>query len=292
MRLPYPTLLILVSTVFATVDLAAQSSPSSHEREASVRVITSWTSACSASSVSAWDNMLDGWFEDITDGRGWPFGHHSKAWNRDTFKVNGSIVDSDFTDSSRTSFGNDEARGRIDEADAFMLGLHGGEAASDDHYYGKVRVNEPGAGNCYFFQDQMLFDRDLEFLHLSSCHSMCDDNYRQWIGALNRCHLITGFHGIMWISTSFTSRYRRFSADSFRYSIAEAWIDNHHSVAGRYDHCPTSFGVGNSVSNLWSRMENEEYDRVYPDPSTTASRWYGIIYIEDCDPLGDSPIFD
>lgn len=269
----------------------AASVPGGGEKGAVVFVISKWDSNCSGSKRSAWDDMVKGWYNDITNTKNRPKGHGGKAWWKDKWRHNGNIVDSNFTDSGVVAWGDDRADDRgADEPDALMVGLHGGESGGSLRWYGLVRVNEAGTGDCYTRQEEIVLgDYDLDFLHLSSCHSMCKDVWwGQWSGTFDGLHQVNGFHGIMWISKSYKKRYKNFSDDAFDISIADSWVDNHYDNAfwwWEYDHCPVSRGVGLSRADLWDRMENEEYDWVYNDPDDHT--WNGVIYMKNCDPKDD-----
>jgi len=263
--------------------------PGSTEKGALTMVITRWDQGCDANNISEWDDMVRGWYNDITDDDNRPDGHEAKAWLHDGFYRNGSRVDSDFTDPSLVAWGNDDADDKADEPDALMVALHGSEDPIDLRWRGRMRMNEPGDGNCRAYQGSMRFgDTDLEFLHLSSCHSMDEDVWwDEWNTSFAGLHLVTGFHGIMWIDEGYADRYEEFSDDSFDDSIAEEWVESHYDGAfwpGEYDHCPVSRGVGSSENDLWYRMDHEEYDNVFSDP---VANWRGVIWIEGCDPKSD-----
>ncbi|MBN1818082.1 MAG: thrombospondin type 3 repeat-containing protein [Sedimentisphaerales bacterium] len=276
----------------ATVGLAFHRPPES-EKGALVKVVTTWNSSCSGNNVEAWDNMVRGWYDDITNPWPTPIGHWDRAWWKDGFYHNGNIVDSGFADPSLVSWGRDYLDDTgIDEPDALMVALHGG-VSDDGRWFGRVRVDESGSGNCNAYQGHMELDLDLEFLHLSSCNSMNRPVWwgNGWSSSFKRVRQIDGFHGWMWISTSFTGRYKDFADDSFDSGgIAMAWMDNLYinNVSGSDDECPCARGVGATESDLWNRMFHEQYDwQADSDPTPNV---HGIIYIRNCDPSGESPL--
>lgn len=289
MRARLNALLSVAAAVWCAPHVALGANPPTSERGVLVRVITQWTGGCDGSKRTAWDNMVRAWYNDITNSGSTPGGHASKAWVEDGFYQNGAIVDSDFTDPSIVSWGNDNGSDRADEPDVCMIAMHGGESTDNLRYFGRVRVNEAGSGNCDTWQGSMLFGNDdAEFIHFSSCHSMDRDVWwPEWSSSFGRVHQINGWHGLMWISTSYNNRYRDFSDDAFDIAIADAWVDNHYDNAfwaWEYDHCPVSRGTGATEADLWFRMDHEEYDDVYSDPT---SNWHGVIYIKGCDPKDD-----
>lgn len=269
--------------------LVARNARADH-KEAVVRAISKWNAGCDGGQRDSWDDMARAWYDEITDDDGSPWGHGSKAWTRDGFYHNGDIVDSDFTDPDVVSWGRDYLADRADECDVMMVALHGGNA-SDNRWTGRVRVNESGDGNCDTYQGHIVLGEagsDLEFLHLSSCFSMDqEDWWPNWSSTFKGVHQIDGFHGIMWISGWRCDDYEDFADDAFDVSIAEAWYDNLYDTDigdGNWDQCPVARGAGTSQANLWSRMDNEEYDNVFSDP--TNPTWHGVIYIAGCDPKG------
>ena len=284
------TLMAAALAAAGTLRIDAQSVPGESEKGALVICITQWNGGCGTTddNRTSWDNMVDGWYDDITDDASTPWGHSAKAWWRDGFRQNGTIVDSDFTDASIVSWGDDSDDDNVDEPDACMVALHGGESSDNLRWYGLVRVDESGDGNCYAWQGHMaLGDSDLEFLHLSSCNSMNEDVWwGEWQESFDGLHQINGFHGIMWINSTYRGRYEDFSDDAFDISIADSWVDNlyKYRVAGE-NMCPVSRGVGYSENSLWTRMDHEEYDWVYSDPD--GAGWMGVVYIKGCNPKGE-----
>lgn len=284
---------------------ALASNPPTGEREAVVWVVTRWDQGCDGSTRTSWSNMCWYWYFDLTFPLSPPLGHGSKAWIMDGFYTN-SAVDSDFTDTSKVSWGRDYTNDRPDDVDVCMIALHGGNSSSDSdrRWVGQVVRDEAGSGNCGSFQGHMEFgDGDLEFLHLSSCVSMDHENWHpHWSESFKRLHQINGFHGIMYIhgDTAWLNRYRDFSDDSFDIPIALAWLDNHYrykcatyegtSITYRKDQCPVSRGVGvgsDGQQSCWNRMYNEEYDNVFSDPANPT--WHGVMWLQGCNPsAGDA----
>lgn len=279
-----------IAAVLLAVGMARAAEPVAAEKGALVRVITRWDAGCDASNRSDWDDMVRAWYNDITDDDAPGDGHGDKAYLHDGFYQNGNIVDSDFTDLVLVPWGLDHLDDHVDEPDVAMIALHGGEDPDDLRWRGKVRVDEPGAGNCRAYQGEMSFgETDLEFLHLSSCHSMDQDDWVQarWGTSFAGLHQVNGFHGIMWISDWYSDRYEEFSDDAFDDPISEEWVESHYDGAfwpGEFDHCPVSRGVGSTRNDVWNRMDHEEYDNVFSDP---ANDWWGVVYIEGCDPKDD-----
>lgn len=262
-------------------------------QEAKMYAITSWNSDCSANSLSLWDDLLDDWYNEITnDGFslfGWCWwGHCSEAYSKDGRRVNGNMVNSLFADSSVVSWGNDTPN--LDDGDAVMIATHGFD--SSNNWGSVMRVNESGSGDCSLLATEMeIGDSDLEFLHLSSCNSMDDNMWGNWIGHMTRAHQVDGFHGFMWIGSGFIDNYGRFADDAFDSAISAAWLDNHYvpDVRPGDDQCPVAYAIGTTRDNVLNRLHNERYDNVYGDPPSNAN-WWAATYIVGCDPAGENRI--
>ena len=160
--------------------------------EVKLFAITRWDAGCPDGQRDWWDDMGDAWYNELTSH--WPYIQDGRF-------INGNMADSWFTDSDIVWWGNDHTY--ADEADVCMICLHG----TDDppswmngdigRWNGLVRIDETGPGNCLSSQADMAFgDLDLEFLHLSSCHSL-DDNqwFFEWASSFEGLHQVDGFHG-------------------------------------------------------------------------------------------------
>lgn len=264
----------------------------SEAREAKSYAITTWNSNCSGSTRNWWDNMADSWYDEITDSGtsifGWCIsGHCSDHYSRDGQQVNGNFVNSQFADSSIVSWGNDH--NHMDEGDAALIALHGFETGND--YGGVVRVDEAGGGNCIIKRSEMQAgDQDLEFLHLSSCQSMDDNQWSSWWRAFGRLHQVDGFHGLMWIGPGLVDDYEDFADDAFSSTIADSWLDNMYvpNVSGNDDQCPVAYAVGANSADTWNRIGTERYNNVHSDPNNIG--YWGVTFISGCDPAAETVI--
>jgi hypothetical protein len=275
------------------LDAAAQSAPSSTEREVLAITTNEWDADCDGDYIPTFRLECKAWYNDMQKSS-----LGSDAWKGDGFYFGGDIVDSRFADPGEVSWGNDDDEGNLDEADAALIGLHGGHGGSG-YYYAKMRVDEvcsdDDACNCASTHKHWLLgDKDLEFLHLNSCHSMCRSNFNmdsdggaEWIAAIGEVHQIDGFHGICWMGVTGT-RWGSFAVDGFYSSIAESWIDHlYRNGVFHPAQCPVVFGTGRSTSNVEERTRNERYDYVYPDQESTH---FLAIYKGDCDPESEGAL--
>ena len=262
----------------------------SNPKEARMCVITNWDADCDGSQRNSWDNMVYGWYHGITDDL--PVvhgGHGAAAWVPSGSMVNDDVLDDRFVDESSYDWGRDNSF--VDSGDAVMVGLHGLDSPDDHRWCGRVLWNPSGPGNCNANQGHIeLGDNDLEFLLLSSCNSMDrDDWWPNWNSSFDGLHQVDGFHGIMWINSSYAGRYRSFANDAFWISIADAWLDYLyiHHANNSHDQCPVARNVGTNGTNSLSRMNHERFNNVYSDPPGLGSpRNHRVRYIKGCDPKG------
>jgi hypothetical protein len=260
--------------------------------EAKMYAVTVWNAGCAGSTRATWDDMVDAWYDEITDDGFEIFGicvsgHCDDAFSRDGLVVDDSIANSWFADASVVSFGADTTR--LDDGDAVMIGLHGADSSSV--WSGTVRVDEAGAGDCSIRRDEMqIGDSDLEFLHLSSCNSMDRNQWSSWWQAFSRQHQVDGFHGFMWIGSGLISNYANFADDAFGGSISDSWLDNHYvpNVSGSDDQCPVAYAVGANEADATNRLFNERYDNVFSDPASIG--WWHVTYIQGCDPANETAL--
>ncbi len=321
MRIQFFDALLLAVLVAAGVPAGtafAQASvgpPALNEREAMVRVITTWDKGCSGASRGPWDDMAQAWYDEITNDAAAPGGHGGGSWYPDGF-FNHSwttapggrlhyVVDSDFTDPDLVAWGKDYQHDKPDEVDAFLIATHGGSGGTNGSWSASMLIDETGGGDCGADQGQMNFgDLDLEFLHMSSCASMDQNDWHpDWDMTFKGLHQADGFHGLMYIysGSDWSNRYRDFADDSYSMPIALAWLDNHYRymcaviaqdpiTLDRQDQCPVARGVGYGQADAVHRMTTEQYDFVYSDPVNPT--WQHVFYLDSCDPQAQPPIND
>ncbi|HWW61362.1 MAG TPA: DUF6345 domain-containing protein [Thermoanaerobaculia bacterium] len=275
---------------------SAQADP----REAKLYVITNWPSSgtCKGNDVAAWDDMALGWYDQITAG---PEYFKDGVWN------NGNLSRRVLCDPDSGQTPCDDWK-RIDDADAAMIALHGTDVGK--HWAGLTQVQS--GSDCLIHAAEgastdALFvgDGDLEFLHLSSCFSMDDDNLNStWRlfadvdspSTGNRLHQADGFHGVMAISAGRTGDYADFADDAHWISIADAWTDNLYDEDITYnngktgDQCPVAYAVSNVFGDALTRLIFERYNFVFPDPA--GNNYIAYQFYDGCDPVGETPFDD
>jgi hypothetical protein len=247
--------------------------------EAKMYGVTVWDGGCSGSTRNSWDDMAQAWYDVMGD----------SSWYFKKFKLaNGNIINSKFADATKVSWGSDSSF--LDDADAAILFWHGSE--DGDVYKGSMRVNESGGGDCKVREDEMdLGDQDLEFLVLSSCHGLDDNQWKQWWKSFKGLHQLDSFHGLMWISSGRVDDYEDFAEDAFDGPMSDAWLDNLYDTDigdDNVDQCPVAYGVGAGSTDLWDRIDHERYDNIKTDP-TTFTRW-GATFIVGCNPASETVV--
>lgn len=291
---PLPLLLAVSAITFAA-------SPAWPAGEAKMYAITDWSlgnygapGACAAGNRPDWDDMADGWYDAVDD-----YGFFFK----DGRLVNGNFTRSILCDPDTGLSGCDDGD-RLDDADAAIVALHGSDVGK--HWRGALRFDgSPNFSDCGIDApeggggEMFLGDADLEFLHLSSCHSMDDDNlsetWRMFQDPVDspknghRLHMATGFHGLMWIGSGRSDDYANFAFGG-QFLMAYSWLDSLYDwdVNGDgYEQCPVAYAIGANESDCVNRLTTEGYGHIInPDPkiSYTCALWY-----EGCDPKGDGP---
>jgi hypothetical protein len=245
---------------------------------------------CGGGDRSHWPDMVANWYNHM-----WLFHGHTA----DGQYTDGNMTVTRFCDPDWNAGCQDY--NYIDEGDAVMMAFHGSDAG--DHWAGTMRWPALG-GNCQVdgggTGDEInVGDVDLEFLHASSCYSADDDNLDGIRFALHDpvdggfAHQWDGFHGLMWIGTSFDGDYADFAHDAHYSSIAYAWVTNlyrNDSVdcgdPPCDDECPIAYSISSTGSGALTRLINERYNFVYADPPGNSA--YAYMYYAGCDPLGET----
>ena len=69
-------------------------------------------------------------------------------------------------------------------------------------------------------------------------------------------------------------------------AISTAWITNLH-LWGRYSRCAVTRAEGNTQNNAETRVDYEQYDSYYSDPT---GNYYALGYVDGCNPPGETEI--
>ncbi len=250
-------------------------------REVKKLVITDFTNTCGGDDVGAWNNMVDGWYDEMDD----------ESYTKDGAYVNGNMTLERFCDPDWNGDCDDDHY--IDDADAFILGTHG--ADSGDHWQGVMRwswnghCRVDGGGS---FDEMWVGDWDAEFVTLASCNSADDDNLPGIRNAMfdpfdtpghgRRAHQWDAFHGVMWISNGRRGDYDDVADDGHDGSISDAWVYNQKDSK----QCPVAYAISSSRNGCLVRLNYERYNYVYGDPP--GHNWYCWKAYANCDPTGET----
>lgn len=229
---------------------------------------------CGGGDRSVWANMVDRWYDEMG----------AKGHLKDGSTINGSFRVGYLCDPDS---GGPSCRDHWcpDEADAWILGTHGTD--SGDHWAGLMRLRASD-GQCWIdgggsSSEMRMGDVDAEFLTLSSCNSADDDNLPGIRKAMidtndtpvngRRAHQWDGFHGLMWIGSSFYDEYREFAKDAHSVPVGHAWVDNLYEtgincflgIGDCATQCPVAYAISSTVNSCLTRLGHERYNNVYSE---------------------------
>ncbi|MEO5732924.1 MAG: DUF6345 domain-containing protein [Rubrivivax sp.] len=153
-----------------------------------------------------------------------------------------------------------------------------------------------------------LGDSNLRFLAASSCLSLNDNYFSDMRVAMKKSgsskglHVMMGFHGVMWISSSFNSDYSNAAFNGHIQSAAKGWVTSHYKPnrfsCASYDpfnwfgtcqdQCPTAMTVGPTAGNALNRLLNERYNNSSAFGSPTGRNYYAWMGYPGCDPVSEN----
>lgn len=194
-----------------------------------------------------------------------------------------------------------------DWPDAAIVAAHGYDAGNG---WGALMRNS-ALGTCSLVMgtggggNTKLGDNNLKFLHASSCLSLNDNYFGNMRAAMKKTgsskglHVMTGFHGVMWISSSFNGDYATTAVNGHVHGVAYAWATSHYksnqfSCAGYdplgwfgtcQDQCPTAMTVGPSGGNALNRLLNERYNNAAAFGPPSGRSYYAWMGYPGCDPV-------
>lgn len=259
--------------------------------------VPSSSGGCDGGDRSSWPGMAKAWY-DWMGNMG-----HSKTGNF----TNGNMTLARFCDPTFNAGCQDATW--VEYPEAAIIATHGFDAGN--RWGGLMRA--PWNGSCSLSMggassSMKVGDSGLRFLHASSCLSL-NENYlggmrqamQDTATSSQRLHVFTGFHGIMWISSSFNGDYADTAIDGHFQSVAYSWVTNNHrpnqfecawydpfNVFGTcQDQCPVAYSIGPTANSALSRINNERYNSGMGSPSSNAYyAWMGYV---GCDPVGATP---
>ena len=245
--------------------------------------ITAWNGSCGGSTRTWWDDMCMAWRKKM-GAQGWV------EWKRNYSQVQMWR----YTDPIIAAWGDDNSSWGLDWNDAGLICTHGGWGSG--RWTGTM-YDQDSDGHCGLDVQHMWVGPDsdgwLRFLHLSSCNSIRYSQRTQWFEAAAGLHVVTGFHGWMYIGSQYVDEYRYLAEDAF-YSrgVARAWLDNMHHVDHWYNSwktvCPMAIGFGASAAEAQG-YHDETYTSWWSNP---IPNWMHTRWKADCDPDDGPPLPD
>jgi hypothetical protein len=247
----------------------------SYAGSARTSAITHWGD-CGGESRSWWDDMCMKWRKKMGS-KGW-----SQWWrNFHLVKIER------YVDITKYSWGRDEYN--LDGGDAALICTHGG--TNSNGWYGKMHTKSHG--QCQLNTNEMKLgsykgNGKLRFWQMSSCNSVRWNYRSKWFGpAGDRVHVITGFHGWMYIGSKYVREYGDLANYGFSSrGVGKVWVDEMHHVNHWYNSwktvCPIAIGYGHTASASTNAL-NERYSSNWSDKSPN---WATYRYYRRCDPNG------
>ncbi len=243
----------------------------------------------------SWPGMASAWYDMMG-----AFGHL-----RTGKFVDGNMTVRRFCDSSIPGCQDNVY---LDWPDAAIVAAHGWD---DGNRWGFLMRNS-ALGTCAAVMGNggnvRVGDGNLKILHASSCLSL-NDNYFSGMreamretGTLKGLHLMTGFHGVMWISGSFNGDYAATAMSGHVQGVARAWTTSHYKSnqfsCAAYDpfnwfgtcqdQCPTAMTVGATPGNALNRLLNERYNNTAAFGPPNGRAYYAWMGYPGCDPVAEN----
>ncbi|OGB04977.1 MAG: hypothetical protein A3E25_23010 [Burkholderiales bacterium RIFCSPHIGHO2_12_FULL_69_20] len=197
----------------------------------------------------------------------------------------------------------------VDWPDAAIVAAHGWDAGNG---WGALMRNS-ALGTCGAVMgtasgNMFVGDGSLKFLHASSCLSL-NDNYfsnmrmaMKETGSSKGLHVMTGFHGVMWISSSFNGDYAATAINGHVQSVAKAWTGAHYKsnkfscapydpfnwFGTCQDQCPTAMTIGATPGNALNRLLNERYNNSGSFGPPNGRSYYAWMGYPGCNPVAEN----
>ncbi|MBL6990021.1 MAG: hypothetical protein ISR65_09595 [Bacteriovoracaceae bacterium] len=271
MEKKYLNVLLLCLVLFGSINYQAKAAD-----QARSYAITHWGN-CGGSTRVWWDDMCMAWRKRM-DSKGW-----NVWWNN--FHL---VKISKFTDPVYAAWGKDNGWSGIDKGHASLICTHGGH--NSNGWYGVMHTQENG--ECNLNVNQMKIGPAsggrMRFYHMSSCNSVRWNLKTKWFGpASGKVHVITGFHGYMYIGRKYVGEYRDLAKYGYTSKgVGKVWMDKMHHVDHWYNAwktvCPISLGFGNTASAA-SNAQNERYTSRW---SNKTPYWMNYRWKSKCNPNG------
>jgi hypothetical protein len=198
----------------------------------------------------------------------------------------------------------------VDWPDAAIVAAHGFDAGNA---WGALMRNSD-LGTCSTVMggaapNVYVGDSNLKFLNASSCLSLNDSYFSGMRASMMKnvpgkaLHEMTGFHGLMWISSSFNGNYANAAFLGHVQPVSTAWVTSHYKpnqfACAAWDpfgffgtcrsQCPTAMTIGPTGGNALNRLVNERYNNSAAFGSPTGRNYYAWMGYLGCHPVGANP---
>jgi len=172
--------------------------------------------------------------------------------------------------------------------------------------YQQIKLHTNYHLGCYitpeFHMQLGEFGRDIEILHVKSCHSMDEshDIWRNWRPVFKGVHQIHGFHGLSWSAMKLREPLENLAINSHSSAVALEWKDELHQWIYDSDNeewveqCPVAYTGRETLVDADRILDNERY----PTPGQvnivfgdvySPSKWRRR-YVDGCDPADGGPM--
>lgn len=246
-----------------------------HAGNARSSAITEWGD-CGGGTRSSWDDMCMRWRQKMG----------SKGWGQ-WWRNFGNVTIERYVDPDMATWGNDKYN--WDGGDAALICTHGSSSANNGW---SGSMHHRSNGECSLDGSQMKIGRfngngNSRFMHLSSCNSGRYEHRLNWFtAAQGRVHEIMGFHGWMYIGSSYVNEYGYLANNGFGKGVGRVWMDEMYHEDHWYNSwknlCPMAFGFGNTSASA-QNAHNEKYNDNWGDRTPN---WMSTRYYKGCSPDG------
>ncbi len=288
----------LIKTLVGVLMAAALSS--AHALKVDMYAIGNWSSGnCAPGDTDAnrgsWPGMAQSWYDAMGI-----IGHQ-----RTGKFIDGNMTVKRFCDPTINASCADSSY--VDWPDAAIVAAHGFDAGNG---WGALMRNS-ALGSCSLVMgaggsgNMFVGDSNLKILHASSCLSLNDNYFSNMRVAMKKpgsakgLHVMTGFHGVMFITSDFNGNYWATAFAGHAQPVSTAWVTNHYkpnrfACAGYdpwnwfgtcQDQCPTAMTIGATASSALNRLLNERYNNTGAFGSPSGRSYYAWMGYVGCDPV-------
>lgn len=244
---------------------------------AGIQAIAEWGDCGSASDARPeWDDMCISWWAQMNR-NGYALGFPN---------LQGGVTVDWFDD--KASWGADDSGPfGLDSNNAAMVCTHGGHSSAG----WSGQMHHRSHNECYADASQMSVGPQsggrLQFLHLSSCNSAHYGEWNPWKkAAQGGTHLITGFHGYMYIGNQFVDDYASMALGGVQMGVGIAWQAYMKATKvwpWEVTTCPVSLGFGENVNVAANRVIAERYNYYLPNsPAGHNGDYVYALYPSGC----------